>query len=82
MQPQPECHVPVRLAGKVELVRVLELAPVAIGRREPGEDPLAARDRHAADIRVLPGVSFGRRQQRAVVAQQLLDACLDQRGSP
>src|SRR5205807_862957 len=43
--------------GQVELVRVFELAVVAIGRTERGEHRLALLDQHTADLDVLARVT-------------------------
>lgn len=67
-----------RAAGDVELLRVVELPGVAVGRGQNQQDPLAGLDLVAAQFEVLLHAA-GERLRRPVVAQDLLDGLRHER---
>src|SRR5919112_1547273 len=69
----PESEVPVRIAGEVEDVRVLEMPLVTVGRAEHRQDQFSARYPPAPDLRVLARVALGGHLHRAGVTQEFLD---------
>src|SRR5918998_3586694 len=75
----PEGEVPVRIAGQVQDVRVLEMLLVTVGRAEHRQNQSAAWYPRVTYLRVLTCVALGRHLHGAGVAQEFLDCRLGER---
>jgi hypothetical protein len=81
VDPLTKGHLAVRIRPPdLECVRVRESGRIVVGRGQPDQHGLAARDDRAADLHVLLGEARQRRLQGTPVAQHLLDGCRRQAG--
>jgi predicted RNA polymerase sigma factor len=79
MKAVAEGEVTGRVPAEVQPVRVGEPAGIAVGGADRRENPLARRDRHAADGHVLRGEPVGRVVHGVREPEQLLDGRREQR---
>lgn len=80
MNTPPKRHVSLAGAGKVQVVRSLELFWIAIGGAEQQIHAGLGCDWTAGDLRVLGGCAVGQLQRR-IVAQKLFDRVRHELGS-